>query len=274
MAVLGMLLLFFLFTFSGVMLEKVVKFLKPVSLFPGAISTLTSLLVSTLLIAVFYRAFFPIRVALKHILIGSLVTATLWLAMRPAFSLFLLVNQNYGSIFGGMKNMFISIGWLYYSFAVFLLGTEVIATLRRKEVLLLRGLFGSTPETHTGYTSKLMRQFGMTFKQGEYVFREGTQGQDMYYLVSGEVTVYHRDKVIRQLSAGEYFGEMAVLANDNRTADAIVSSEKAEILSISAENFETLLQGEPAVAMVFLRDMAQRLRQANFKAEIRHEVEQ
>ncbi len=269
LAVLGMLMLFFLFTFSGVMLEKVVRFLQPFSPFTGAINSLTSLLLSTLMIAAFYRAFFPVRVALRHILIGSIVTAGLWIAMRPAFSLFLLVNQSYGTIFGGMKNMFISIGWLYYSFAVFLLGTELIATLRKKEVLLLRGLFGNTPQTHIGYLDKLMRNFGMTFMQGEYVFREGDLGKEMYYLVSGEVTVYHQGNVIRKLSAGEYFGEMAVLANANRTADAVVQSKKAEILSISAENFETLLREEPTVAMSFLREMAQRLRQSNFKTGTR-----
>lgn len=226
-------------------------------------------MLSTLLIAAFYRAFFPVRVSALHILIGSFVTAALWIAMRPAFSLFLLVNQSYGTIFGGMKNMFISIGWLYYSFAVFLFGTELISTLRKKEVLLLRGLFGNTPQTHTGYIARLMRQFGKTFMRGEYVFREGGQGQEMYYIVSGEVTVYHLGKAIRQLSAGEYFGEMALLANAERTADAIVSSEKAEILSISAENFETLLREEPNVAMTFLREMAHRLRQSNFKTEFR-----
>lgn len=265
MAVLGMLLLFFLFTFSGVMLEKVVKFLQPFAPFPGAVNSLTSLLVSTLLIAIFYRAFFPVRVSVRHILIGSFVTAGLWIAMRPAFSLFLLVNQSYGTIFGGMKNMFISIGWLYYSFAVFLLGTELIATLRRKEVLLLKGLFGETArQTHTGYIDKLMHQFGKTYRHGEHVFREGDQGQEMYYLVSGQVKVCHQGKTIRMLSAGEYFGEMAVLANAARTADAVVESEAAQILSISADSFETLLREEPSVAMSFLREMAQRLRQSSF----------
>lgn len=269
LAVLGMLLLFFLFTFSGVMLENVVKFLQPFSPFPGAFNSLTSLLVSTLLIAFFYGAFFPVRVSLRHVLIGSFVTAGLWIAMRPAFSLFLLINQSYGAIFGGMKNMFISIGWLYYSFAVFLLGTELIATLRKKEVLLLRGLFGQVPQTHTGYLAKLMRLFGKTLVRGEYVFREGDQGLKMYYLVSGEVTVYHQGKPIRTFAAGEYFGEMAVLANAKRSADAIVQSEQAEILSISAENFETLLREEPPVAMSFLREMAQRLRQSDLKTDFR-----
>ncbi|OIQ78429.1 ribonuclease BN/unknown domain fusion protein [mine drainage metagenome] len=269
LAVLGMLLLFFVFTFSGVMLEKVVSFLQPFSPFPGAIDSLTSLFLSTLLIAAFYRVFFPVPVALRHILIGSIVTAALWIAMRPAFSLFLLVNQSYGTIFGGMKNMFISIGWLYYSFAVFLLGTEMISTLRKKEVLLLRGLFGETTETHAGYLEKLMRLFGKTLARGDYVFREGNQGTEMYYLMSGEILIYHHGKMIRKLSAGEYFGEMALLASAERTADAVVESQHARILSISAENFETLLREEPTVAMSLLREMAQRLRQSSFNPELR-----
>lgn len=268
MAVLGMLLLFFMFTFSGVMLEKVVHFLQPYSPFPGAINSLTSLLVSTLLIALFYRAFFPVRVSLRHILIGSFVTAALWIAMRPAFSLFLMVNQSYGTIFGGMKNMFISIGWLYYSFAVFLLGTELIATLRRKEVLLLRGLFSAGgPPSESHFMEKLMRQFGQSLPHGSHVFREGEHGDALYYVVSGSVEVRHRDKVIRQLSPGEYFGEMAVLANAERHADAVVTSDEAQVLSISAENFDTLLRDDPDVAMTFLRDMAQRLRNSNLPRE-------
>jgi membrane protein len=263
-----MLLLFFLFTFSGVMLEKVVHFLQPYSPFPGAINSLTTLMLSTLMIAAFYHAFFPARVSLKHILIGSLVTAALWIAMRPAFSLFLLVNQSYGTIFGGMKNMFISIGWLYYSFAVFLFGTELIATLRRKEVLLLRGLFGNTPLTHSGYLDKLMQHFGQVYRRGEPLFRAGDQGADMFYIISGNVTVYHGGHILREVGAGEYFGEMAMLANAERTSDAIVQSEQAEILSISAENIETLLREEPTVAMSFFREMAQRLRHTNLKSDL------
>ncbi len=264
LAVLSMLLLFFLFTFSGVMLEKVVRFLQPISPFPGAINSLTTLMLSTLMLAAFFHAFFPVRVSVRHILIGAFVTASLWVAMRPAFSLFLLVNQSYSTIFGGMKNMFISIGWLYYSFVVFLLSTELIATLRRKEVLLLRGLFGSTPQTHTGYLDKLMRHFGMTYHREERVFREGSQGDAMYYVVSGTVAVSHHGQPVREVKPGEYFGEMALLANTPRSTDAIVTSDRAEVLTIDGDHFETLLHEEPGIAMSFLRKMAKQLRQSSF----------
>jgi len=265
-AVLGMLLLFFLFTMSGLMLEKIIQFLTPLSAHTSLVNTLSSLFFSTLLIAVFYRAFFPVRVAFRHILIGSLVTAGLWMAMRPAFGLFLSFNQSYGTIFGGMKNMFISIGWLYYSFAVFLLGTEVIATLRNKDVLLLRGLFNNTPDDRPAYLRKLMSRFGKEFRRGEYIFRAQDDGHDLYYVVSGEVSIVQDGFQLRLSEAGDYFGEMAFLTETKRVADAVVQSESAEVIVISGDNIQTLLLEEPKITLVFLKQMASRLQKTNIKA--------
>lgn len=261
--VLSILLLFFLFTFSGVMLEKVLVFLKTLADYPGVFNAASSLILSTLMIALFYRMFFPVRIAWRHILIGSLLTALLWIAMRPAFSLFLMINQSYGTIFGGMKNMFISIGWLYYTFAVFLLGTELISTLHKHDVLLLKGLFSSKVSTEAALMEKLMSRFGREYRLGEYVFEEGERGDAMYYILSGSVRVFHQGKLMRQFETGEYFGEMALLSGVARTADAIVQSNRAEILRIDSDNFETLLLDEPKIAMSFLREMALRLRETS-----------
>jgi membrane protein len=190
----------------------------------------------------------------------------MWLAMRPAFGLFLSLNQSYGTIFGSMKNMFISIGWLYYTFAVFLIGTELIGTLRKKDVLLLRGLFDGMPEEKTHYLRELMARFGQEFKQNDYVFRQDEDGHDLYYVVSGNIKLISDGRVIRKLEAGDYFGEMSLLTNTPRIADALVESELAEVVVVSAENIETLLLGEPKVAMSFLKQMAARLQDSHQQA--------
>lgn len=262
LAVLGILFLFFLFTFAGLVLEKVIRFLEPYLLYTGMMNSAASLLITTLLVAVFYRIFFPVRVKFHHILIGSIVTASLWLVMRPAFAVFLSVNESYGSMFGGMKNMFISIGWLYYTFAVFMLGTELIATLRKKDVLLLKGLFGKMPADKANYLRQLMRRYGREYVAGDYVIRQGEVSRDLYYVVSGNITLMQKGEVIRKLGEGEYFGEMSMLTELPRYADALVESEHAEIIVISPENFQTLL-AEPAAAMYFLKQMALRLQQAH-----------
>ncbi len=265
-AVIGMLVLFFLFTFAGLMLEKVITFLGANHQFfqYDMIAALTSLALTTLLIAAFYFVFFPVRLNLKHILIGALFTAVLWLLMRPAFTLFLSLNESYGSVFGSMKNLFISITWLYFNFSVFLLGTELIATLRKKDVLILKGLFADNQQapqskSQTNYLEKLMQRYGRSFQQGEFIFKQGDLTRNLHYLVSGQVQLMKNDNLLRTIEAGEYFGEMAMLTNTPAIADAVVSSKQADVILIYPDNIETLLLDEPKVAMKFLRQMATRL---------------
>jgi len=261
--------LFFLFTFAGLMLERVVTFLGANSqlLDHGIFATLVSLTLTTLLIAAFYFVFFPVRLFIKHVFIGALFTAVLWLLMRPAFTLFLSVNQSYGSVFGGMKNLFISITWLYFNFAVFLLGTELIATLRKKDVLLLKGLFEDNAPTllsnKENYVKKLMQRYGKTYYSGEYIFHSGDATHQLYYLVSGQVQLLQQGDVLRTIEEGGYFGEMAMLSNTPTIADAMVTSEHADVISVRTDNIETLLLDEPKVAMRFLRQLASRLQQHN-----------
>ena len=266
-AILGMLLLFFLFTFAGLMLEKVVVFLgaNHQLLEHGILASLISLALTTLLIAAFYFAFFPVRLSIRHIFIGALFTAILWLLMRPAFTLFLSVNQSYGSVFGGMKNLFISITWLYFNFAVFLLGTELIATLRKKDVLLLKGLFDDNRAAlitgKENYTRQLMQHYGKTYHQGEYIFHTGDAISQLYYLLNGQVKIVQNGNVLRTIEPDNYFGEMAMLSNTPSIADAVVDTESADVVCIRTDNIETLLLDEPKVAMRFLRQLARRLQQ-------------
>jgi membrane protein len=160
-----------------------------------------------------------------------------------------------------MKNLFISITWLYFNFAVFLLGTELIAILRKKDVLMLKGLFNDAGPTSKSYTQKLMQRYGKTFSQDEHIFTHGDITRNMYFIVSGQVELRQQGRVIRTLQAGDYFGEMALLSNTPTIADAIVTSPEAEVVLIYPDKIETLLLDEPKVAMRFLRQMATRLQE-------------
>lgn len=260
LSVLGILLLFFLFTSAGFIIEQAVRFLA--IHFPALqlsiVGSFGTILLTTLLIVIFYKVFFPLRVAFEHILLGACLTALLWLAMRPAFGLFLSLNQNYGAVFGSMKAMFVSITWLYLNFAVFLLGTELISTLRKKDVLLLKGLFNDIPNK-ANYIEALMTRYGLTFKQNEYVFELGNTERNLYYLAEGKVNLTNNGSVKRQLEAGDHFGEVAMLTNQPTKFDAVVSSDEARIIVIYAENIDTMLADDPKIAMQLLRHMAGKL---------------
>lgn len=259
-SVLGILLLFFLFTSVGFVIESSIRFLAAhfAASQLNLIGSLGTLLLTTLLIAIFYKVFFPLRIAFVHLLLGAFLTALLWLIMRPAFGLFLSINPNYGAMFGGMKTMFVSITWLYLNFAVFLLGTELISTLRKKDVLLLKGLFDDAPNK-TNYIEALMSRYGLVLRRGEYIFERGNTERNLYYLVDGTVHLTSGDKILRELNSNDYFGEMAILTEKPTTADAVVASDEARIIVIYAENIDTLLADEPKVVMRFLKHMASRL---------------
>lgn len=268
-SVLGILLLFFLFTSAGFIIESAIRFLAVH--FPAAqmsiVGVVGSLILTTLLIAIFYKVYFPMRVTYTHLMLGALLTALLWLVMRPAFGLFLTMNQQYGAIFGGMKALFVSITWLYLNFAVFLLGTELMSTLQKKDVLLLAGLFNSTTgksnRAKKNYIDALMLRYGLNLRRGEYVFERGNTERNLYYLVEGTIVLSNGDKIRRELQADDYFGEMAILTKKPTTANAIVTSNEARIIVIYAESIDTMLADNPNIAMQLLKHLAGRL-QSNF----------
>jgi membrane protein len=265
LSVLGILLLFFAFTAAGFVVEEIVKFLathlpKNILSFVGGGITLA---VTTSLIAIFYKMFFPMRVAMRHIFTGALLTAVLWVLMRPAFGLFLTINQNFGAVFGSMKNMFVSITWLYVNFAVFLLGSVLIATLRKQDALLLRGLFDDAPDKDN-YIEALMLRYGLTLQKGESVFEVGNTERSLYYLVSGEVHLTKNHQILRKINTENYFGETASLTEQPTTTNAIVASDEARIIVIHAENIDAMLTDNPKVAMRLLKQLAARLEKSNY----------
>jgi membrane protein len=259
-SVVGILLLFFAFTAAGYVVEGIVQFLterlpkQTLSLIGDTIT----LSMTTLLIALFYKMFFPMRVIMRHILIGALLTALLWLLMRPTFTLFFSLNPNYGAVFGSMKNMFVSITWLYVNFAIFLLGSVLIATLRKQDVLLLKGLFDEASDKKN-YIEALMQRYGITLQENGCVFSVGNTERNLYYLVSGSVNLISDDKIQRTITPGQYFGETAILTQQPTASSAIVTSQEAHIIVIYAENIDTMLMDYPSIAMRLLKQLASRL---------------
>ncbi|HCC72443.1 MAG TPA: cyclic nucleotide-binding protein, partial [Methylophilaceae bacterium] len=123
-AIIGILLLFFFFTLSGMIFQKAAIFFGEYLSFVNSqtIYLVSSFLFVVLSLALFNRFFFPIKVNVKHIIFGSLLTAFLWLVLRSTFDIFLSLSQSYGTFFGGMRNLFISLIWLYLNIASYLLG--------------------------------------------------------------------------------------------------------------------------------------------------------
>src|SRR5258708_13282340 len=75
----------------------------------------------------------------------------------------------------------------------------------------------------------LFQRFGKEFKRGHVLFREGEPGKEMYVIQAGKVnitkTVRDTEKILAQLGAGEFFGEMAILNNKPRSPGAVITED-------------------------------------------------
>src|SRR5437773_6042539 len=78
-------------------------------------------------------------------------------------------------------------------------------------------------------------------KAGAVLFRAGDEGNAMYLIEQGKVRICVRTKdghdvTLAELQSGDFFGEMALLGGNPRSADARVA-EDARLAVLSREHF-------------------------------------
>ncbi len=121
-----------------------------------------------------------------------------------------------------------------------------------------------------GAEETLFQRFGKEFAKGTILFREGEAGKDMYVLQSGRIAISKRvrdvEKTLAVLGPGEFFGEMAIIANKPRNATATVS-EDAKLLVIDSKTFEAMIRGNAEIAVRMIKKLAERLSEADAQIE-------
>ena len=101
-----------------------------------------------------------------------------------------------------------------------------------------------------------------TRQPGDYIFKAGEVGKLMYVVKSGEVQIKVNDAVVETVSAGNLLGEMALLDNAPRSADAVAATQ-CEIIPIDLIRFLSLVQQTPFFAIELMRIMVRRIRAMN-----------
>jgi uncharacterized membrane protein len=101
-------------------------------------------------------------------------------------------------------------------------------------------------------------------KAGTSLFRAGDQGDAMYLIERGKVricvhTVDGREVTLTELDRGDFFGEMALIDGQARSADAVVA-EDAQLAVLSREHFLSFMRSSPDIALEMLTALANRLR--------------
>jgi len=98
-----------------------------------------------------------------------------------------------------------------------------------------------------------------TFPGGAAIFEAGDRGEAMYVITAGEARVEAGGR-FHVLKAGDFFGEMALLAPGPRMA-TVKAETDVETLRIPAEAFQDFLLAHPAVGVSMMKQLVIRLRE-------------
>jgi membrane protein len=208
---------------------------------------------------IFFKFFMPTRIKKMHLILGGLITSLLWFTLNDAFGFFISLSQPLGYFYGSLRNLFISLIWLYLNTGAILIGAELIAALHKQELLILKQLFLLKNIHRHPIINKLMVLYGKRYKKNKVIFSEGSQDNDLYFVIEGEVEIKRSEEVIFTVNPGEYFGEHALLHKNPRLMSATICSDWARLIRIKDIKVREMLAEDPKIAQIFMFNMAEKL---------------
>jgi NTE family protein len=121
-----------------------------------------------------------------------------------------------------------------------------------------------SPETLSAICAKL--KF-VHLEHGEVVFVEDSLGDSMYLIESGQVKVSvntgpgQQERIINYLGPGNFFGEMALLLGQRRSATVTVTID-ADLWVLHKSDMDELLVENPEIALQITKELSRRLSDA------------
>lgn len=108
-----------------------------------------------------------------------------------------------------------------------------------------------------------------TFQAGETIIKVGDVGEEMFIIISGDTDVIigegDKAQVVATLGSGDYFGEMALLTDEPRSA-TVKAKEGCETFVLHKNEFDVILERYPSIALSMTKIVSKRLRDTNVKA--------
>jgi len=110
-----------------------------------------------------------------------------------------------------------------------------------------------------------------SYPRGSFIIRAGEETESLYIILSGRVKVLIPDEeghevILSMMGPYEFFGEMGVLDDQPRSA-SVETLESCEVLRLSRGGFISCLKDNIDLAMLIIRNLVRRLREADRKIE-------
>ncbi|MDX1632485.1 MAG: cyclic nucleotide-binding domain-containing protein [Thermoanaerobaculia bacterium] len=113
-----------------------------------------------------------------------------------------------------------------------------------------------------------------TYPQDVPIFREGDEGREMFVVLEGAVRISKvipgaGEEALAILRRGDFFGEMALIDGQPRSADAVAHEGDATVVALEENTIREVLSADPKASLEFLtllcRLIANRLREIDEK---------
>jgi len=150
-------------------------------------------------------------------------------------------------------------------------GTAIVtaATSDGAAPLARVAFFSNLDEDSLRALASAMRRRG--FRAGEVIFHRDDPGQVLYLIREGKVKIYvtsqeGQEVVLAVLGPGDYFGELALLDGQPRSASA-VALDAVEAFALQRNDFLTAVSHYPRIAIQVMNVLSRRLRQTDAMIE-------
>jgi CRP-like cAMP-binding protein len=133
------------------------------------------------------------------------------------------------------------------------------------EVLRSVPLFHEIPESDLRAMAELVRERRQP--KGSLIITQGDAGETLFLIKSGQVKISvvaedGREVILSVLGPGSFFGEMALLDDQPRSAH-VFAMEESVLLGLRREDFRAQLARSPELGVALLRELSRRLRRAD-----------
>jgi CRP-like cAMP-binding protein len=108
------------------------------------------------------------------------------------------------------------------------------------------------------------------FPENLLIIEEGAQGDSLFIIKKGMVQVFINDPdndekiVLSKLQKGDYFGEMALITGEPRSA-SIETLTPVSLLKLDKEGFDKIISENPSISFSLSHMLSQRLKHANLQ---------
>jgi voltage-gated potassium channel len=152
----------------------------------------------------------------------------------------------WGKIAGGLTAV---MGLCMFAIPVGIIASAFIEAVRRREFVDTWNLVAKVPLFRTLDAARIAAVAGVLrarrAERGERLIRKGDQADSMYFIVSGEVDIDQENNTPKgRLAAGDFFGEIALIAERTRTA-TITALMPCKLLVLHKDDFESFMRSHP-----------------------------